>query len=322
MRTPAPNDQRPKAADDLSAWLDGELDDERAAELEAELQRDPDLRAELDQLESVVRLVREAGPSQAPRGFAHRVMARIDQEEAKSTRSAWAWLRRPWGIPLEGWALGLAAALALLLLIPFHGGSKDESEPPTREVSPAALEMPQAPKVSAEEGAPEVIPGKVTVEPKPVAKGEAAPPAPVAGTASEEAPAPTTEAPPEAGSPEGTAAPIPERQAPVRLTVRSSDPKTKLKIVQLAARYGPQAAEDQAGVPITNAAMVSEGGALYVTLPQPELPGFYREMERQGWSVTNLPTGEILSGSSVTVRVDVELAAPGTAEPAQADEAR
>ena len=41
---------RPTASEQLSAWIDGELTDAEAAELEAELARDPSLRAELDSI--------------------------------------------------------------------------------------------------------------------------------------------------------------------------------------------------------------------------------------------------------------------------------
>src|SRR5687768_10903156 len=97
----------------LSAWLDGEIDPAEAAELEAELARDPALKAELESLESVVRLLRDEGPAQAPLGFHHRVMARVEEEHPERP-SWWSWLRRPFGVPLEGWAIGLAAAVALL----------------------------------------------------------------------------------------------------------------------------------------------------------------------------------------------------------------
>src|SRR5689334_4940913 len=124
--------------EDLSAWLDGELDPAAAAELEAELARDPALRAELDSLETVVRLLRDEGPSQAPLGFHHRVMARVEQENPPQT-SWWAWLRRPFGLPLEGWALVLAAAVALLLVLPSRKGV--EPAPPD-DRSPAMMQMP------------------------------------------------------------------------------------------------------------------------------------------------------------------------------------
>ena len=54
---------------DLSAWLDGELDDDAAALLEEQLALDPTLKAELDELEAVVAFVRERAPVHAPDGF-------------------------------------------------------------------------------------------------------------------------------------------------------------------------------------------------------------------------------------------------------------
>src|SRR5688572_12353744 len=131
----------PSDGERLSAWLDGEIDPAEAAELEAELARDPALKAELDSLETVVRLLRDEGPSQAPLGFHHRVMARVEQEHPVRP-SWWAWLRRPLGVPLEGWAIGLAAAVALLLVLPSKSPPAPELPQP-EETSPAVVKLPE-----------------------------------------------------------------------------------------------------------------------------------------------------------------------------------
>jgi hypothetical protein len=102
----------------LSAWLDGELTEAEQREFEAELARDPALRADLEALESVVRLVREEAPTVAPPGFHGRVMARVAELEPAPQPGLVAWftsLGRRW----EAIALGGVALAALLLFVPL-----------------------------------------------------------------------------------------------------------------------------------------------------------------------------------------------------------
>jgi hypothetical protein len=330
MRPAPPND-------DLSAWLDGELTEDRAAELEAELQRDPALRAELEELEAVVRLVRDAGPRPAPSGFAHRVMARIDQEEAKSARSAWAWLRRPWGIPLEGWALGLAAAAAILLLLPIGKGPGEPApEEAPREVSPAALDTRPTPRVVADPVAPPPTAEPSPAEEKAVEKGleRGTAPEPVAKTtpSGEERPGTAdpglgtavgigTSIPPASKGAVGTEpmpapAPAPTGtstatdtyavdlpQAPGRVVLQGDDPKMKRQILSLAARYG---GAQQDGRPVTSAKMAAERESVVVWLPQSDLSGFTKQIEALGYPMTVENTGELVAGQSVPLRIDLE----------------
>ena len=135
---------------DLSAYLDGELTDAEAAELEAELARDPELRADLSELEQVVDWMRRDGPDQAPLGFHRRVMDRVEREYPRQP-SFWAWLRRPLGIPLEGWLVAAAAAAVLFSVLP---GSNPDSSVGTEVTSdwPTPSEQGQ----SDEEGTPAV----------------------------------------------------------------------------------------------------------------------------------------------------------------------
>ena len=134
---------RPTASEQLSAWIDGELSEAEAAELEAELARDPSLRAELEELEAVVQLLHRDGPVSAPDGFEARVLARTERERIPGLRLAW--VRRPLGVPIEVWGLGLAVAAALVVtVLPTLRGGQPE-EPP----EPAALDVRPFPKTES-----------------------------------------------------------------------------------------------------------------------------------------------------------------------------
>lgn len=122
------------ANEQLSAYLDGELEDAEAASIEAALAGDSELRAELDRLKRVQRLLRTHGRARAPEGFAARVIAAAEQEAPNVV--ALPWWRRPFGIPVEGVLVAAAAALVLIVALP-RGGPDLEADP--TEASPAVL---------------------------------------------------------------------------------------------------------------------------------------------------------------------------------------
>ncbi len=113
------------ANDQLSAFLDGELDDAEAAAVEAALEGDEGLRDELTQLKSVQRLLRTHGPARAPEGFAARVIAAAAEED---NVVAFPWWRRPFGVPVEGVLIAAAAALVLIVALP-RGEAVDGNDP-------------------------------------------------------------------------------------------------------------------------------------------------------------------------------------------------
>lgn len=309
----------------LSAWLDGELDEAEAAELEAELARDPELRAELQSLESVVRLLREEGPAQAPIGFQRRVMARVD-EEFPERSSWWAWMRRPGGIPLEGWVLGLAAAAALLLVLPIWRHTSPEGiDLPQQELSPAAVESPRlevppltGPEVAGEgqKGAPvksderKVI-GRATTDvdsiPKVLRTGEGPVPAPVEIGG--------TEAPEPAPTPSGVQSP-PDPSA-YQYVVRSDDAGMKREILAIAGRYGTGATgpDDE---PVTDGRMRSGTEELVVSIAGSDLPNFARDLASEGYVVETHNPQDTLIGARVEVRITMQLVG-GATGPGEAD---
>lgn len=147
-RPPGATAQGTGASEDVSAYLDGELTDAEIEAFEAELERNAALQWELDEIREVSEWLAADGPTAAPMGFANRVMARID-EEHPARPSAWAWLRRPFGLPIEGVVLALSAAIVLVLVLPRSApepASDDATEHPARQ-APIEAEAPIEPPV-------------------------------------------------------------------------------------------------------------------------------------------------------------------------------
>lgn len=107
----------PNASEQLSAYLDGELTDTERAQVEAALASDPALREALEALEGAVDFLRTHGPVQAPADFHARVMEAVEHEPMPG--AWWRWLRRPFGLPIEGFAVALVAAVVLLVALPL-----------------------------------------------------------------------------------------------------------------------------------------------------------------------------------------------------------
>lgn len=128
------------ANEQLSAYLDGELEDAEAASVEAALSGDAELRAELDRLKGVQRLLRTHGRARAPEGFAERVIAAAAAEE---NVVAFPWWRRPFGIPVEGVLIAAAAALVLIVALPRNLGTATVA--PSEDAAPAAAVSKDAP---------------------------------------------------------------------------------------------------------------------------------------------------------------------------------
>lgn len=114
----------------LSAYIDGELSQAEAREVEAALSRDATLKAEYDSLRYAIDLLQGEGLVEAPRGFAEAVRARTDREPMPL---GWRrWVRQ---IRLEPVLLAAAA----LLVVAYVGHRKDlpELAPPNEGIASA-----------------------------------------------------------------------------------------------------------------------------------------------------------------------------------------
>jgi negative regulator of sigma E activity len=315
--------------DRLSAWLDGELSDLEQRELEAELARDPALRADLEALEGVVRLVREEAPTVAPPGFHQRVMAHVAELEPAPAPGlvAWvsSWMRR-WETVL---LVGVAAA-AMLMIVPFapFGGAEAPQAEPDAETSPGAVRL-TSPTPSSLEAPPA---SRTTREPEVQEQGVDVqmPATQVVGRARVEAPSPVD---PEAARqvengtnltwedgiepaavPSGMVEPPPGdagSEPAGRYVVTSDDPALKRRVLALAARYGE--VRDTSGHRVTTAER-SGTEELLVTVSQAELPAFTRGLAGLGFDVGPMPS-DLLAGDDVQLRLVLEGGAAGVSAP-------
>ena len=306
--------------DDLSAYLDGELTDAEAAELEAELARDPELRGELAEIESVVQFVRREGAEAAPFGFHRRVMDRIEAEHPP--RSSWAaWWRKPLGLPLEGWVVAAAAAAVLLFVLPRGQVGVGPDWEPVESESPAAAKLPAVEPVvkdapaadpapakgapagkragTAEEGVETTLPTRPqALSPALSTKGEVPEPAPAKGEADvpEEVLAPI--APTGEGSDARSVSPT-----GYRVTLSASDPNMKRRVMALASRFGRPVQLD--GSEPTSAAFQGSEESLLVEIPQRQLLDFESSLRKLGYRISGMDDRQLLKGGSVVVRLDM-----------------
>jgi hypothetical protein len=98
---------------DLVAYLDGELDEEASAALEAKLARDPEARAEADALKHAWGLLDYLPKAQPSPNFTNRTLEKLSLERKTATASA----SRPVAPPARRsrWKVGVAWAAAVLV---------------------------------------------------------------------------------------------------------------------------------------------------------------------------------------------------------------
>ena len=101
---------------ELSALIDGELTAERAAELNARVASDPELKARLSTLEAVNESLRSLTPPAMPADLRARLQTRIEGDPEATTQPISSETSMGWGKPL---AAALAAGfIAAWLLLP------------------------------------------------------------------------------------------------------------------------------------------------------------------------------------------------------------
>jgi len=125
---------RTEARENLSAYLDGELDAAERSAFEAVLAEDAELRDELDALRRTVALVQGLPRLSAPRDLAGRVRAAIDSPVPST-----GWVRQ--------WApIALAAAACLAIgIVALTGPGTREPDPGARHVVEASKPATEAP---------------------------------------------------------------------------------------------------------------------------------------------------------------------------------
>lgn len=311
--------------DQLSAYLDGELDAAEAARLEAELRVNPTLRAELEALREWVAFVRSTGRIEAPPSFHGRVMARVAAEAAPAPW--WAWLRRPLGVPIEGVAVALAAAAVLVVSMPEAPPEQPEtsaapvasvpakaSEPEDPAVGPppepvlgsrdregdadAAARVGSAAQVASAGSNPRAARGAAAssgaapVAPPPLAKDPGGP---------ERAGIATAEEPALQGTSEALAPAIPPRH---QVKVYAEGASVLAALQRTAARYRGEV-RDSAGTVVRTGTQSADVATYRIRIPASALQDFYRDLQQMAVEVhaEDLRAGDFAETLEVEITV-------------------
>jgi len=112
-------DERRQLEEQLSAYLDGELDDEARAEVAEHLARSPEAREALEQLRQVTSLVGKLPRGQAPEDLGESILGRLEREQlfAGSNEMPSAPATPPGAL-----SLGRLVAAAAVILVPLLAG--------------------------------------------------------------------------------------------------------------------------------------------------------------------------------------------------------
>jgi negative regulator of sigma E activity len=114
-----PSDER------LSAWLDNELSLDERAEFEKELEANPELRRELEELQQVSAHVKGAVPAKAPEELRSAVMRAVERESLMPAAPVSA---SPFSGNRLGIAIGIAAGLLVAVVVMNRGGNDEIAE--------------------------------------------------------------------------------------------------------------------------------------------------------------------------------------------------
>lgn len=104
----------------LSAFIDGDLPEDEAAEVARAVELNPELRAEYEALVAASDFLRQHGGVPAPPGLHLSIMRRVDRLSVPRGRLAWVrgWIRR---FSVESFAVGAVAVAVVVLLFVAPG---------------------------------------------------------------------------------------------------------------------------------------------------------------------------------------------------------
>ena len=328
------------ANENLSAFLDGELTPEEFDLVQAELDRDPALRAELDDLSEVRSFLGKHGAMAAPNDFLSGLLERVDEEPTKVVQLAW--FRRPLGVPISGLALAAAAAFVFYLSLPTGA---PVSEP---ELTSPAAAVPVQEKSSSEpersfDAVVDVGPAsqnQSTIDPDARKKappsswkrseGKKVPKKRMKGVAkdveanSDLAPPFSNEAVLEKEADVRSVGKLKQEeekgqrftQVPFRYTLTTQDSEALMQLAGIAARYQGELLDTSKNPLHVEELQGAKAATVLVQIPAHALQDFGRALGTLG-SVQSEIDNSMFAGDPVEVRVQVRLApgAPGTADP-------
>ncbi len=303
----------PFANADLSAYLDGELNDTEVADLEALLQEDAELRAELATLEEATDFFRTHAPARAPDNFVANVLALVELEPVPANNVA-AWWRRPMGMPIEGVAVAAAALLVLGVTLNFQGAGdldqleapaamavadkSDSSDPAVAVQKDKSVELAQAPGVASD------------AAPSRAAGAAAGLDSAATGGLAKEAIKIGTDAYGEYGGDEKAAPTKPAVRSYYNYTVTTDDPAVMAGLLRAAVKHRGRV-ERENGQSVDGSSMDGQdNGSFFVHIPAAELATFGEELRSLG-TVSQAPAPDWYASEMAKVRVDVRLIGAG-----------
>jgi len=238
-------------------------------------------------------------------------------------------VRRPLGVPLQGWGVVLAAAAVLVVVQQGATPSAGivEEGPVWREGSStdtpsAAVVRPPGPAEANDAMRPEVVPpqeaGDLASSASSVSKGtndgrEGA----VPSSARERVRVPADKAQakePAASPPSATASPV-LRAPPTGWSLRTSDPDSLREVLAVAARLGGEVTTPS-GAEVRQSALDPQGVALTVRIPSGQLAAFQSALSPLGVVRSTFDNDRLYSGDTLEVPLTIEWSAEGDASPA------
>ncbi len=117
-----PDNLTPEEREDLIAYLDGELSEDRAQEVEATLNRDPAAREEAQALQRTWDMLDYLPRPKAPESFTNQTMERLATQTFRRAAQQ-RWLLR------ISWAASVAAAALISFFITFYFAAKGPDQP-------------------------------------------------------------------------------------------------------------------------------------------------------------------------------------------------
>ena len=271
---------------------------------------------------------RSDGPMRAPLGFHAAVMDRI---EAEHPEVPWwqQFLRRPFGIPAQGWGVVLAAAAVLVVVQAGRDDAEvapEADDPVWRDVPAAVEKAPAAAKLKDGDGeAPQAAEPEAT--PPPVVQKKAAPsprPTPSAEPLSEKAQrerdaelkakeeAAARAAAEEAQRKGDDTGKVPMiRTSPTGLTLLTREPAALREVLALVARYGGTVTTPDGGA-VTHATLEQAEESVVVNIPSSQLAAFQASLESLGSVRAEFDKEKLYGGDTLQVPLTFKLVGGST----------
>ena len=286
----------------LSAYIDGLLPPEEAAEVEAAIETDAVLREEHQSMRAAVELLRRHGPVSAPEGFHDKVMAAALAQPARGRLVA---LFRQ--IPIEAVALAAAAILVIVVISKPGDPLSDASiAPPPIEIKggAAAPRIEAAPSLSL----PTALPAP-TAQSQPMPQDKAAPMKKVVPASPREAYVAAWETAEQAPLPEATKTDDdtptelfeglrPEIATPYQYRITLSDADVLYSLQALAQSSGGRLLDSAGDAAVVRALTVEDNYArLQLVVPPGEARAVHDYLKRLGARTAMPESGSPLYGA-------------------------